>query len=182
MTPIFADAGVPMLFLHLPVILLALVPIILTEAYVAKRGLGLPFKRSLGPITVANFISMLLGFPLLWIVAVVIQMLTGGGRPYGLAHWWQKVYAVTVQAPWLIPYERDLYWMTPVAALVMLIPAFFLSVWIERLVLQAFWPDETKERLRLFSYRAHLASYAILVLMWLWYGGVLLQKAKILHP
>ena len=180
MTPIIADAGVPMLFLHVPAILLALVPIIVTEAYVAKRSLGLPFKRSLGPITVANFISMLLGFPLLWIVAVVVQMLTGGGQAYGLAHWWQKLYAVTVQAPWLIPYERDLYWMTPVAALVMLIPAFFLSVWIERLVLQVFWPNETKGRLRPFSYRAHFASYSILVLMWLWYGGILLHKAKTL--
>ena len=100
--PIIADAGVPMLFLHMPAILLALVPIIVTEAYVAKRSLGLSFKRSLGPITVANFISMVLGFPLLWIVAVVIQMLTGGGQAYGLAHWWQKLYAVTVQAPWLI--------------------------------------------------------------------------------
>jgi hypothetical protein len=122
-----------MLFLHIPAILAALPPIIAIEMYVAHRLLGRSLKKSVGPISAANAASMLLGFPLLWFVGVLCQMLVGGGGAHGLQTWWQKLYAVTVQAPWLIPYESDLFWMIPAAALVMLIPAFFLpcgwSVW-----------------------------------------------------
>lgn len=170
MTPILANAGVPMLFLHIPAILVALLPIIVVETYVAHRLLGRSMKKSLGPISVANVASMLLGFPLLWFLGVLVQMLLGGGGGLGVQTWWQKLYAVTIQAPWLIPYESDLYWMIPAAALVMLIPAFFLSVWLERLVLQRFWKEEPKDALRRFSFRAHCASYVILILLWLGYG------------
>ncbi len=159
-----------MLFLHIPAILVALLPIIAVETYVARRLLGRPMKKSFGPISAANAVSMLFGFPMLWLVGVLCQMLVGGGSSHGLQTWWQKLYAVTVQAPWLIPYESDLFWMIPAAALVMLIPAFFLSVWLERLVLQRFWKEEQKDVLRRFSFRAHCASYLILILLWLGYG------------
>jgi len=171
MPPILANAGVPMLALHLPVIFASLLPIILVEALVARRLLGRPLKRSLGPVAVANAVSMLAGFPLLWFCAVAGQMLVGGGGGLGLETWWQKLYAVTVQSAWLIPYESDLHWMIPAAGLFMLIPAFFVSVWIERIVLQRFfWRDETRDRLRRYSFRAHLASYLLLALVWLAYG------------
>lgn len=170
MNLVLANAGVPMLFLHIPAILVALLPIIAIEALVAQQLLGRPMKKSLGPIAAANAASMLLGFPLLWLFGVLGQMLVGGGSAYGLGTWWQKLYAVTVQAPWLIPYESDLFWMIPAAGLVMLVPAFFLSVWLERVVLQRFWKEEQKNVLRRFSFRAHCASYLVLVLLWLAYG------------
>lgn len=170
MNLVLANAGVPMLFLHIPTILVALLPIIAIEAFVAQRLLGRPIRKSLWPITAANVVSMLLGFPLLWLFGVLGQMLVGGGSAYGLGSWWLKLYAVTVQAPWLIPYESDLFWMIPAAGLAMLIPAFSLSVWLERVVLQWFWKEEQKNVLRRFSFRAHCASYLVLVLLWLAYG------------
>jgi hypothetical protein len=170
MTYLFANAGVPMLFLHIPAILISLIPIIAIELHVARRVLGRPIKASVVPISVANIASMLFGFPMLWLAALLFQMLIGGGSSHGLQTWWQKVYAVTVQAPWLIPYESDLYWMVPFAGFVMLIPAFFVSVWLERLVLERFWKQEPKSALKKFSLRAHCASYVVLVLLWLGYG------------
>lgn len=169
MLPVLANAGVPMLFLHMPAIFAALLPIIAVESYAAHRLPGRPFKQCLGPVSLANAASMLIGFPLLWLGGVVAQLLLGGGGAHGLESWWQRLYAVTVQAPWLIPYEANLFWMVPAAGLFMLIPAFFLSVWLERVVLERFW-KEALGALRVFSFRAHCASYLVLVLLWLEYG------------
>ena len=44
----------------------------------------------------------------------------------GLDTPWRRFLAVTIQAPWLVPYESDLYWMVPAAALALL-PAYFLA-------------------------------------------------------
>ena len=49
---------------------------------------------------------------------------TGGGRAFGIDSSWQRVFAVTVQAAWLIPYESELNWMVPLAAIVLLVPFF----------------------------------------------------------
>ena len=42
-------------------------------------------------------------------------------------------------AAWLAPQEGDLYWMIPTALLILLIPTFVLSVWLESLVLSRLW-------------------------------------------
>ena len=60
-----------------------------------------------------------------------MQMTTGGGSAYGINTSARKLLAATWQAPWLVPYETDLYWMLPVASLVLLIPFFFASYFVE---------------------------------------------------
>lgn len=49
----------------------------------------------------------------------------------GLASVWAKVYAVTVQAPWLIPYESDFGWMIPAALFTLAILFCVMSVLVE---------------------------------------------------
>lgn len=46
MPPILANAGVPMLFLHVSAILVALLPIIAVEMYMAYRMLGRPSEEA----------------------------------------------------------------------------------------------------------------------------------------
>ena len=169
-TPLFADSGVPMLTWHMLAILTALVPIILIEAYSAKRLLGVTLGKAIVPVSASNFTSMFVVFPALWALWLAVQMLVGGGAAHSLGTWWKKLYAVTVQAPWLVHSGRDLFWMVPAAALVMLVPAFFLSVWSERLVLQWFWKNEDQGRLKKFSFMAHVPSYAMLAFFWFVFG------------
>jgi hypothetical protein len=168
--PTYADASVPMIYWHMLAIFTALVPIVLIEAYSAKRILGVSLGKAIGPVSASNFTSMVVLFPTLWMLWLSAQMLVGGDTVHGLGNWWSKLYAVTVQAPWLQHDGRDLFWMVPVAALVMLVPAFFLSVWSERVVLQWFWKNESKSRLTRFSFRAHIPSYATLAFFWLVFG------------
>ena len=175
--PTLADSSSPMLFWHMLAIFTALVPIVLIEAYSAKRILGVSIGKAIGPISASNFMSMLGGFPLLWMCWLSAQQLVGGGDVHGLSTTLGKIYAVTVQAPWLVHSGRDLFWMVPAAAIVMLVPAFFLSVWIERLVLQWFWKNEEKSRLTKFSFKAHIPSYATLVFFWCVFGAVSMSNA-----
>jgi hypothetical protein len=164
MSPIFADAGVPMLGIQYPAMLWALAPVIFSEIIVARRMLKLDTVRAAKAVVPANLVSTAIGFPLLWLLLFVIQILVGGGSAHGISSVWSRFYAVTIQAPWLIPYGHDLNWMIPAASLYLLIPAFFVSVFVERWICSAFWRDKAKNRIRRFSWYAHLVSYAVLVL------------------
>jgi len=49
----------------------------------------------------------------------------------------------------------------------MLVPAFFVSVFVERRFLRVLWAGEDARRVRRFSWRAHFASYPVLIAVWL---------------
>src|ERR1043166_2769042 len=112
MTPIFADVGIPMLYLEAPARLFAIVPVIFLEAYMLSRSLQLPFWHSSHVSAVANLASSLVGVPLAWGLMLLLEVVTtSGGTAYGLETAPKKVLAVTAQAAWLVPYEDELYWM-----------------------------------------------------------------------
>ena len=65
-------------------------------------------------------------------LAVIELVLFGGaaGMDTGL----QRVYAVTVQAPWLIPYDDAFWWMVPTSVAVLTVPFCAMSVALEYVV------------------------------------------------
>jgi hypothetical protein len=166
---ILADAGLPMLFIDLPAMLCALVPVIIAEFLVARNVLGVRPGKAFEGVAIANLVSTLFGFPLLWILLVVLDFCLGGGGAHGLGTLWGRVYAVTVQAPWLIPYESDFYWMVPIAGLYLLVPAFFVSVFLERWICRKIWKDQKAEDVRKFSWKAHFVSYSVLLVVSVFY-------------
>ena len=103
-----------MVAVFLPPLWVAIVPIIVLEAAVVSRLTGHPFRRALVPLAVANAVSTIIGVPILWSILALVEMLCCGGA-LGLTNIWAKIYAVTVQAPWLIPYESEFGWMIPAA-------------------------------------------------------------------
>ncbi len=171
----YANAGVPMVFITLPAMLLALIPIILIETAILERALHLGYRQIAWRVAIANAVSTIVGYPLTWILTVALQMVTGGGRAYGINTWWSKVLAVTWQSPWLIPYEGELYWMIPVAALVGLVPAYFASVFVEGHILKR--SLKTADRLTLWklTWKANQTSYLLLAgvaVAWLLYSVI----------
>lgn len=175
---ILADAGVPMIFLAEPLMVPLLVPVILIELLVAHKVLtSVPFKKKILPVAVANIGSTFLGWPAAWAILFGVQLCCGGDRAFGLGSPMAAVLSVTLQAPWLIPYEEDLYWMVPVAAAFLLLPFFFVSVYSERLVCHWFLRAEPKPSLRRFSWLSNLWSYLfLLVLSALWLAYSLATK------
>ncbi len=141
----FADAGVPMIALMYPALLLALVPIIFLETEIYRRRIALSYKKLLAAVAAGNAFSTILGYPLSWALLFGLELLTTHGNALGLNVAWKKAAAVTLQAAWLIPYESELYWMIPIAALVGLIPAYFVSVYSEAMVIRRVLKQQRSE-------------------------------------
>lgn len=178
-SPLFpADAGVPMIFLTFPAMLAMLIPVILIEATLLRKWLGLQVWTAIKSSAAANVASTLIGVPVAWGVTLLFEFFAFGAimripAISRAADKWNSPLAhvvVTVLAPaWLGPDERNLYWMVPLAAIVLLVPTFFLSVWIEAFVVNRMVSvpegdssNLTSSRIRATVRNANLVSYGLL--------------------
>lgn len=172
---LLADAGIPMIGVVWVVGWLALLPVIAIESLVALRGLGLPFRRSLVVTAAANAVSTLVGIPLTWIALVFVEWITGGGRFLPLDTSFQRFIAVFRSAAWLPPYEGELGWMIPLAAIMLCVPFYLVSVVIEFAVVRRMVTNSRNDVWR-FCWRANFASYVVIILFW-----ILLLIEPLLH-
>jgi len=160
----WANAGVPMIFLVMPAFAISLVPIIVIEAiYIGKR-LGIPLTKSSKTALVSNLVSTAVGIPLTWLLLTAVQLLFGGDGAFGIDTLRGKILSVTLQAPWLIPYESDLHWMIPVAGIFLLIPFFFVSWFCEYRVSVQMLSNHNPPRVKSVVRNANVITYVLLVL------------------
>jgi hypothetical protein len=164
-----ANIGIPMVFVTVATMLLALLPIALAEAWVLSRMCGLIFSEAFKGAYNANLWSTILGIPLAWFALVVAQMASGAGTAWGLETPLNRLAAVTLQSPWLVPYTEDLGWMIPAASLTLLIPFFGVSVFVEHRILKKRWIASPKN-LRIGVFYANVVSYLMLAA---YYAGTL---------
>jgi len=158
-----ANAGLPMIALLYPGMMVAFLPVVFLESFLIHAGQSLGLKKIIKAVLLSNFVSTVVGYPLVWLLMMGVQMLVGGGKAHGLESFGGKLYAVTVQAPWLIPYESSFYWMIPVASLVGLVPAFFTSVGIEGVMHQtSFKKDLDSQTIWKLTWRVNKVSYSFL--------------------
>jgi hypothetical protein len=162
MPALLGDIGVPMIAVYWPLAWLALVPVIFIEALVARRSLHVGWSSALGSTTAANVLTILLGIPLVWLAWALIEMRFFAGPP-GTNHVSDMVRAVTLQAPWLPPYDRDLFWMMPLAALTLTVVFFFMSVAVEWLMMRVIYRANAPREVRRWAWQANLLSYVVLL-------------------
>jgi hypothetical protein len=161
-----ADIGLPMVAVFLPPMWLALIPIILIEALLLKRLLPIKFARALLPTSLGNVASTLVGVPLTWLALAILELICCGSAK-GLATVGSRLYAVTIQAPWLIPYEDEFYWMIPVALGVLAIPCFAVSVLIEAPINRFFLQELGHRDIWRATAISNAGSYAVIgLLIW----------------
>jgi hypothetical protein len=166
-----------MIFITLPGMVVALLPIVVVETLILARRLALPSRTILKTAAASNAVSTLIGVPVAWLVLVVLQIGTGGGGAYGISTPIKRLLAITWQAPWLIPYESDLDWMVPAASMALLVPFFLASLLIELRVNRWMLPDAETSRLRAATWDANLASYALLAaIVAVWLAAVLARR------
>ena len=157
-----ANAGVPMIFLAMPALLISIVPIILIEALYISRSLSFSLKKAAKTSVYSNIGSTLVGVPLTWGVLVLVQMIAGGGSAYGLETTQDKILAVTLQAAWLIPYESEMHWMIPAAGLILIVP-FFLASWLTEYFIAKKLNVDTEPRLiSRCMFVANLITYSLM--------------------
>lgn len=176
---LLADAGVPMIFITWPGMVLLLLPIIAAEwAFIIQRT-SVHKRRVLWATAAANALSTIVGIPLTWGVLVLCEM----GFFATLVHipklgdssWnspLEQIVGTILSAPWIAPVESSGSWAVPLAALVLLIPFYFVSVWVEQKVMEHILPvtasldpqpSEVNERVLRNAVRgANLMSYGFL--------------------
>lgn len=105
---------------------------------------------------------------------------------FGSSNWnspISQIVGTVLSAPWIAPVDESGSWAVPLAALVLLVPFFFASVWIEQWVMEHFLPvttadvaqpNEVNEKVLRRAVRgANLLSYGFMLsftTVWLLWG------------
>lgn len=188
---LLADAGVPMIFITWPGMLALLLPIMAVEAVFIIKHTALPHKRVVWAAASANAVSTVVGIPLTWGILFGCEL----GLWEGLSHTsigsgrWNsplaRIVGTIFSAPWLAPVGESGRWAIPLAVLVLLIPFFFVSVWVEQLVMKFFFrtpraegiqgAEPSDDSLRKAVWGANVVSYGLLFLfavVWLLWGAL----------
>lgn len=163
--PAHANMGIPMLAVVWPVMWILLVPIILMEAAVGTKLLHLEFIHALRIAAIANLISTLIGVPVTWLLLMIFELRVGkGGGVYGLDTLQGRLLSVTLQSPWVLPYEEK--WVIPAASLFLCIPFCMMSVWAEFNSAQWYTHNRLpKQELLIWSWTANGMSYGMLAII-----------------
>jgi len=172
-----------MLVLEWPPLVLALIPVIVIEFLVVRASLKKLDARKAGlGLTVANLASTVVGIPMTWAALVGCEYVVGAGyealfKPYSETMFkgahppgpLSKLVFVAMQAPWLAPYESQLYWMIPLAAILLLVPFLAISYWMESWICRWWWVPLNAKAVGKAVWRANVASYGFLFILALAY-------------
>ena len=183
-----ADVGIPMIFVQWPLMIAALIPVIIVEALLIRRWIPLSYRDALIGTAKANLVSTLAGYPLAWLIMFAVEL--GVMFPLAAAsmkwHWnflespFFQILGFAFGVAWLgPPADSSGYWLVPLAAALLLVPSFYISVWIERLICRRAWPNSDAAVVRRAVFRANLASYAVLFVLACGWAGI---EFYIHHP
>lgn len=159
-----ANAGIPMIFITFPAMLVALIPIIILEMVVIRFILNSEWRETAVASVVSNMVSTFLGIPLAWGVFLIFEIAIGIPAGYFNINP-GRVLGVILFAAWLVPDEKNLGWMIPLASMVLLVGFFYISYWIEKSVAGRFLKNNTSDQIRRAFWRANIFSYSILELV-----------------
>ena len=166
-----ADAGIPMIALTLPLMVIVLIPTILIEGFLCKKWLGLTTWHAIKLNAVSNAVSTIIGIPLAWIAMLGVEF--GAAGFSGQVQNWHSPIADVIffllGSAWIGPAEGKSIWMIPAATLVLLIPFFFASYGIEYLVIRTLVgmpeggpPNLAYPRVQMAVRNANLVTYGIM--------------------
>jgi hypothetical protein len=165
-----AEPGIAMLPEAYPVMLLLFVPAVLLQvAYLWKR-IHPQFRVVLRRLLSANALALLIGFPLAWLVVLILQVtaelfVTGTGAssypPFPIDS--APIAATAMTAAWLFPGARAYGWMLPLAFIILLLVAWPIAWYAEWFWLRGrSWPIERADLLRLLR-RSNWMCFALLL-------------------
>ncbi|MBP7864491.1 MAG: hypothetical protein KA419_00970 [Acidobacteria bacterium] len=174
MDPILANAGLPMIIVQLPLMVCALIPVIVLEALLIRRWVKLSYRDAFIGIARANLASTFVGVLLAWVFALffgwvgqsLLSALEDRLRisPFSAT---TKAIEFVLQAAWLIPRSgAHADWViVPAAAAILLVPCFYVSLWIERKECLKAWPGADPAVVIKGVYRVNVVSYGALFLL-----------------
>ena len=150
----FANIGIPVIGVLYPFELVALIPVIIIEFFVSKKHLKnqVTWKSNLLGVSLANIVSTIVGVPIVWLLLLGLQLLTGIYFP-----------------AWLLPLGKNFTWVIWLAVVTILIPCFFMSYWVEhkvfRFSVKKISRNNSPDNYKKAIWKANLASYFFLILV-----------------
>jgi hypothetical protein len=158
MKVILLNAGLPMIVSSMMEMVIALIPIILLEAFCFHSSLKVTFWNVLKSSAVVNIFSTLIGIPVTWAFLILLRYLTNGGRPFNLKS--QPLLIKFLLFIWAFR-GNSRRWTIYASGLVLIVPFFFASCFSEYWIVAYFFCDvatvETNKAVR----NANLLSYAL---------------------
>ena len=168
--PTYADTCVPMVVSVWPASLWFMIFIIPIEIAVGLRLLPSNRTRTVKAVVTANIVSTLAGIVLTSLMfysgAAVLQMWGLHTPVWGLEKLTliQKMVVIVTQGgPLLLPSGWS--WTLLASALVLCIPSFFVSVWLEYLVGRAFFSKEQRGLVLRWAWIANACSYIFILIV-----------------
>ena len=169
--PLLADAGLPMIFLTLPAMILLLIPTIIIEGFLCQKWLGLTTWQAMKSNAVSNLVSTILGVPIAWGIMLAIELGMAGVVNHSSTL--ENLHSPLANAifflfssAWIGPPEGNQAWMIPAAILALLVPFFFASYGTEYLVMKHMVgmreggnPNLAYPRVRIAVRNANLITY-----------------------
>jgi hypothetical protein len=155
-----ADVGIPMLVLAWPAYIVALIPVVIIEAFVGVRRIGLAWPAALRTATIANLWSTFLGIPIVWVLLLALEFLVGGvASLLNLSNRWEYVLF-----PFMIAWVGgEDVWTIYFAFVLLAIPFCLASIWIERKVALRTLTEAPVADVRAWVRDANIWSYTFLV-------------------
>jgi len=171
--PIFIyNLGLPILFVTLPGMLLALLPIIALETAVFEHRLRIGYFRVAGRVAMANAVSTIIGVPIACVLYILIPFPLRTLGEVDVKTIGDHILFVLSHGGWLFPNDcaalgfpvDDCGWLVPAAATASLIPALLLSVLIEGTIMARMEPLRLDKRTTWgLVWRANVFSYLVLL-------------------
>lgn len=177
----FANVALPFVFVTVPGMVLALLPVVIVEAYVIKKQLHVPYESARSVSISANLCTTFLGVPLTWVVAVIAEIICGyyvgcfsHSSPIGKVLGFMVLGSVILLDP---TKGNDDFLFVALQSAWILVPCFFASWWIEYLVAAKKLKDIPKKQVKTAIMWANLYSYGALEVVFLtWTAYILVQR------
>jgi hypothetical protein len=154
------DVGIPMLALAWPLFWLSFVPVVLIEAEVAHRQLGIDRKKALIVSATANALSTMVGIPVVWLGLVLVEFAVGSALPGGMSPH-NVLLLFPLMAAWLGPVEDERIIFA--AFVVLAIPFCAASIYLEYEVARRQLPDIDRAAVYKWARSANIYSYAAII-------------------
>jgi len=142
----YANAGVPVIGTTAGIMIMLLIPIILIEAAILRKYLDIGYKKALKPSMCANVLSTIAALPMAFVFTLAL------GEATQTSEWWY--------------YTED--FLTGFLAIALqLLVAFFVSVYLESLVVGKSFRQIEKVKIKQAVWRANGVTYGVLILFFL---------------
>jgi hypothetical protein len=161
-----ADAGIPMMPVRYPQLLLYIIPVVAIETIYMKWNLQSPWRRTLVAVTGANIVTMGLGYPLAYGVYAGLNWslhFPDGVSPVFSHLGWLPVWLCVRLFPAWAGVEEGGKWPVLVMFVLLLLPGFIISAFVKTWMIGGYDLLNAQGSTRNAVWGANRLSYLFLV-------------------